>query len=122
MATHPSILAWKIPGWRSLVGLVHGVEKSLTRLSNFTFFLFFLSGLSGCQAPIRNKQKKISHKIWPNKGIQLKAFEIDGQPGKNKKLKAFEMEEQASKGSFPPPASMTVHTSLCSQRGLGTHH
>ena len=28
MATHSSILAWKIHGQRSLMGIVHGVEKS----------------------------------------------------------------------------------------------
>ena len=38
MATHSSILAWEIPwaekpGWAT----VHGVAKSRTRLSNFTF-------------------------------------------------------------------------------------
>ena len=34
MATHSSILAWKIP-WTGLS--VHGVAKSQTQLSNFTF-------------------------------------------------------------------------------------
>ena len=37
MATHSSTLAWKIP-WTE--ESVHAVEKSRTRLSNFTFFLF----------------------------------------------------------------------------------
>ena len=40
MAAHSSILAWKIPGPRSLVGYiqsVHGVAKNWTRLSDFTF-------------------------------------------------------------------------------------
>ena len=41
MATHPSVLAWKIP-WTEEPGYnlqttVHGVAKSGTRLSNFTF-------------------------------------------------------------------------------------
>ena len=41
MATHPSVLAWKIP-WTedpgyNLQTTVHGVAKSGTRLSNFTF-------------------------------------------------------------------------------------
>ena len=36
VATHSSTLAWKIPWTES----VHAVEKSRTRLSNFTFFLF----------------------------------------------------------------------------------
>ena len=46
MATHSNILAWKIPG---TIHTVHGVAKSWTRLSNFTFtafeilyFFFFL--------------------------------------------------------------------------------
>ena len=34
MATHSSTLAWKIP-W---MATVHGVAKSRTQLSNFTFF------------------------------------------------------------------------------------
>ena len=40
MATHSSILAWKIP-WMEESGwaIVHGVTKSQTRLSDFTFFL-----------------------------------------------------------------------------------
>ena len=38
MATHSSILAWRIPWTRSLVGYTaHGVAKSQTRLSDFTF-------------------------------------------------------------------------------------
>ena len=41
MATHSSILAWRIPmdkgAWW---GTVHGVTKSWTRLSDFTFTLF----------------------------------------------------------------------------------
>ena len=40
MATHSSTLAWKIP-WREQPGkqqTVHGVTKSQTLLSNFTFF------------------------------------------------------------------------------------
>ena len=41
MAPHSSVLAWKILGWRSLVGSVHEVAKSRTRLSNFTFTFHF---------------------------------------------------------------------------------
>ena len=43
MATHSSILAWKIP-WTEEPGraTVHGVAKSWTRLSDFTFLFFFL--------------------------------------------------------------------------------
>ena len=39
MATHSSILAWRIPWIEELGGLhiVHGVTKSWTRLSDFTF-------------------------------------------------------------------------------------
>ena len=40
MATHSSILAWRIP-WTEKPGIVHGVAKSRTRLSGFTFLFFF---------------------------------------------------------------------------------
>ena len=47
MATHSSILAWRIPMDRGAWwATVHGVAKSRTRLSDFTF-TFFLSGLKG---------------------------------------------------------------------------
>ena len=44
MATHSSILAWKIP-WTEEPGRarVHGVAKSWTQLSDFTFLFSFLS-------------------------------------------------------------------------------
>ena len=43
MATHSSILAWKIPWTEEPGGLtVHGVAESQTWLSNFTFFLFII--------------------------------------------------------------------------------
>ena len=42
MATHSSILAWKI-SWMEEPGTVHGVTKSRTRLSYFTFFLSCLN-------------------------------------------------------------------------------
>ena len=38
MATHSSTLAWKIPWTESLAGTVHGVTKSWTQLSDFTYF------------------------------------------------------------------------------------
>ena len=43
MATHASTLAWKIPWTEEPGGLhaVHGVAKSQTRLSNFTFTFHF---------------------------------------------------------------------------------
>ena len=34
MATHSSILAWEIPGTEEPGGLVHGVAKSQTQLSD----------------------------------------------------------------------------------------
>ena len=40
MATHSSILAWRIPWTEEPGAIVHGVTKSRTRLSNFTFFHF----------------------------------------------------------------------------------
>ena len=45
MATHSSILAWKIPWMEErdrLQPTVHGVEKSRTRLSDFTFTILLL--------------------------------------------------------------------------------
>ena len=36
MATHSSILAWKIPWIEEPGGLVHGVAKNQTRLSDYT--------------------------------------------------------------------------------------
>ena len=42
MATHSSTLAWKIPWvWGAGWAAVHGVAKSQTRLSNFTFTFHF---------------------------------------------------------------------------------
>ena len=34
MATHSSILAWRIHGQMSLLGYIHGVSKSRTRLND----------------------------------------------------------------------------------------
>ena len=46
MATHSSTLAWKIPRTEKPGRLtVHGIAKSWTQLSDFTFFLSFLSFL-----------------------------------------------------------------------------
>ena len=42
MASHSSTLAWKLPWMEKPDGLaVHGVAKSQTRLSNFTFTFHF---------------------------------------------------------------------------------
>ena len=41
MVFHSSTFAWKIHRWRSLVAAVHGVAKSRTRLSDFTFTFHF---------------------------------------------------------------------------------
>ena len=42
MATHSSIVAWKIP-WTEEPGRLQSMESQIqTRLSNFTFFLSFL--------------------------------------------------------------------------------
>ena len=43
MVTHSSTLAWKIP--RTEEPTVHGVAKSQTQLSNFSFFLSFFRRL-----------------------------------------------------------------------------
>ena len=40
MAPHSSTLAWKIP-WTEEPGGLHGVAKSRTRLSDFTFTFHF---------------------------------------------------------------------------------
>ena len=40
-ATHSSILAWRIPVDRGAWWQVHGIAKSRTRLSNFTFTFHF---------------------------------------------------------------------------------
>ena len=41
MATHSSVLAWKIPWTEEPVATVHGIAKSRTRLNNFTFTFHF---------------------------------------------------------------------------------
>ena len=41
MAPHSSTLAWKIPWTEEPGGLVHGVAKSQTRLSDFAFTFHF---------------------------------------------------------------------------------
>ena len=41
MAPYSSTLAWKIPWMEEPGGLVHGVTKSRTRLSDFTFTFHF---------------------------------------------------------------------------------
>ena len=41
MAPHSSTLAWKIPWMEEPGAAVHGVEKSRTRLSDFTFTFHF---------------------------------------------------------------------------------
>ena len=41
MAPHSSTLAWKIPWAEEPVAAVHGVTKSLTGLSDFTFTFHF---------------------------------------------------------------------------------
>ena len=43
MATHSSILVWKIPWMEEPGGLPSMGSQSQTRLSDFTFFSFFLS-------------------------------------------------------------------------------
>ena len=39
MVTHLSILAWRIPDGEAWLATVHGVTKSQTRLSDFTYLL-----------------------------------------------------------------------------------
>ena len=52
MATCPSILAWKIPGTEEPGGLPSIGSQSRTRLSEFTFFSFFLWGGSLQKGPV----------------------------------------------------------------------
>ena len=69
MATHSSILAWKIP-WTeepgySLQATVHGVAMSWTRLSDFTFTFFLTektiqSQETRVQSPWRRKWHPLS--------------------------------------------------------------
>ena len=40
MAPYSSTLAWKLP-WKEELGRLHGVAKSRTRLSDFTFTFHF---------------------------------------------------------------------------------
>ena len=81
MATHSSILAWKIP-WREEPGKLQSMQsQSQTRLSNFTSILHqrdqegFLSGTSGkesaCQCMRHSGSitvwgTKIPHAVWSN--------------------------------------------------------
>ena len=54
MATHSSIVAWRIP-WTAWQATVHGVTKSLTRLSNFTGtgeLLYCVKSTQHCKAVI----------------------------------------------------------------------
>ena len=62
MATHSSILAWKIPWMEEPGGLYsHGVAKSQTRLSNF-ISLHFASGL-GSEEMLRERQEEVKVSI-----------------------------------------------------------
>ena len=56
MATHSSTLAWKIPRTEKPGRLtVHGIAKSWTQLSDFTFFLSFLSFLITARTVLMKK-------------------------------------------------------------------
>ena len=50
IAIHSSTIAWKIP-WTEEPGRlrVHGVAKSRTRMSNFTYFTYFLKDFDCCR-------------------------------------------------------------------------
>ena len=54
MATHPSVLAWRIPGMGSLVGCRLWVAQSWTRLKRLS------SSSSGSSVSLNIKEKKIS--------------------------------------------------------------
>ena len=63
-ATHSSTLAWKIP-WMEEPG-VHGVTKSWTRLSDFTFFLIELSSASVWVM----RENQASKRVDPEGGVR----------------------------------------------------
>ena len=44
-SSSPVFLSGKSHGWRSLAGIVHGVTKGQTRLSNFTFTFCSICGV-----------------------------------------------------------------------------
>ena len=67
MATHSSILAWKIP-WTEEPGgaTVHGVTKNQTRLSDFIFtftLCMYIFGLMYLKYYFRNKYFKINIEV-----------------------------------------------------------
>ena len=43
MATHSRTIAWKIPWTGTWQATIHGVTKSRTRLSDFTFHFYFFT-------------------------------------------------------------------------------
>ena len=59
MATHSSILAWRIPGTEEPAGLVHGVTKSQTRLSDFTF-TYGVTRHQGCEQAWRSLAESLA--------------------------------------------------------------
>ena len=64
MATHSSILAWKVPWTEEPGGLtVHGVAKSQTQLSDFTFTFIFRAH----QAANMHLEERIPLKKWGRK-------------------------------------------------------
>ena len=69
MATHSSILAWKIP-W--IESTVHGVTKSWTRLSNFT-------SRAKKVCVLKNGHRIKGHDIWFTLTIMERNFKEDGK-------------------------------------------
>ena len=70
MATHSSILAWRIPWMEEPGGLhaVHGVTKSRTRLSDFTFFHFHILSTSlKCKLSVIQYVHGAIHPIIPKR-------------------------------------------------------
>ena len=67
MATHSSILAWKIP-WTGEHGraIIYGVTKNQTRLSHFIFtftLCMYILGLMYLKYHFRNKYFKINTEV-----------------------------------------------------------
>ena len=72
MAPHSSTLAWKIPWTEEPGGLVYGVAKSWTRLSDFTFTFHFHS----LEKEMATHSSRLSWKIpWMEEPGRLQPME-----------------------------------------------
>ena len=94
MATHSSVLAWRVPGWASLVGCVYGVAQSWTqlkRLSSSSSTVVKKHVLDSNDTHGSNSLSFMSYFRWcPRHGsgykVNLKEFHILRCPQKSSKL------------------------------------